>query len=150
MNLKVGYRMIEGRESKNKKVTVLNCDDMDRISAIIIYNDEVYEADNHQFALQEALLNDSENILSLSEELKDFDYVADNVDDVAKLTSKLDEQGEIFCFDVYEGDCGKYLVAHSKEAMSKYINILSEYAEVNSLKFGYFERLDADEFVTND
>lgn len=141
--------MIQKRELKNEglNMDVINCEDMDRISAIVIYNDKVYEADNHQFALQEALLDDSENILSLNEELKDFTYVADNIDDVAKLTSKLDENGEIFCFDVFEGDCGKYLVAHSKEAMYEHINILKEHANVNSLKFGYFKDLDVDEFT---
>ena len=141
--------MIQKRELKNEglNMDVINCEDMDRISAIVIYNDKVYEADNHQFALQEALLDDSENILSLNEELKDFTYVVDNIDDVAKLTSKLDENGEIFCFDVFEGDCGKYLVAHSKEAMCEHINILKEHANVNSLKFGYFKELDIDEFT---
>lgn len=132
-------------EELNK--SAVSCDYMDRISAIVVYNNKIYESDNHQFALQEALLDDSENILSLNEELKDFNYVADNVDDVAKLTSELDKKGEIFCFDIFEGDCGKYLVAHSEEAMHKYINILKEHANDNSLKFGYFKELDVDEFI---
>lgn len=141
--------MMQKRKTKNEGLNknVMSCEEMDRISAIVIYNNKVYESDNHQFALQEALLHDEENILSLNEELKDFNYVADNVDDVAKLTFELDKNGEIFCFDIFEGDCGKYLVAHSEEAMYKHINILKGHANDNSLKFGYFKELDVDEFI---
>lgn len=141
--------MTQKKELINEElnVNVVDCNDMDRISAIVIYNNKFYESDNHQFALQEALLEDSDNILSLDEELKNFDYVADNIDDVANLTSQLDKDGEIFCLDVFEGDNGKYLVAHSKEAMYKHMSILEEYATVHSLKFGCFRELDASEFI---
>ena len=141
--------MIQKIELINEELNlnVVDCNDMDRISAIVIYNNKFYESDNHQFALQEALSEDSDDILSLDEELKKFDYVVDNIDDVANLTSQLDKDGEIFCFDVFEGDNGKYLVAHSKEAMHRHINILKEYATVHALKFGYFRELDADEIV---
>ena len=128
----------------------INIEDMDRILAIVIYNGKLYEDDNHQFALQAALSEDKDNIYSLDEELKDFEYVDDAIDDVAKLMRRLDIEGTIACVDVFEGDNGCYLVAHSNKSFEQHKNILTKYAEENNHLIGFFENVMDDDFILID
>lgn len=125
-------------------------EDMDRISALIIYDNKVFENDNHQFALQEALSNDKDNLLELDDNLKNFDYVADNIDEVANITFKLKEEKQLVCLDIFEDNFGTYLVASSKNIFKDYKELLNSYIQNNSISLGYFENLTDDYFVLNE
>ena len=125
----------------------INSSDMDRVVAIVIYDDKIFEDSNHQFALQEALNSDDKNKLSLDEKLKDFDYVDKFIDNVSNLTFNLDKEAKIACLDIFESDSDNYLVAHCVESFNKYRSVIEDYAKENSLKLGYFEDLNDDEFV---
>ena len=125
----------------------INSIEMDRITAIVIYDNKVFEDSNHQFALQEALSSDDKNKLSLDENLKDFDYVDKFIDNVSNLTFNLDKEAKIACLDIFEGDSDNYIVAHSMESFKEYRSVIEDYAKENSLKVGYFEDLNDDEFV---
>lgn len=125
----------------------INSSDMDRTVAIVIYDGKIFENSNHQFALQEALSSDDGNKLSLDDRIKDFEYVDEFIDDVARLTLDLDREAKIACLDVFEDDTDNYLVAHSNESYNKYRDAIEDYAQENSLKVGYFEDLNNDEFV---
>lgn len=122
-------------------------EDMDRVSAIVIYNNTVFENDNHQFALQEALELDKDNLLGLDDNLKNFDYVADNIDEVANITFKLKEEKQLVCLDIFEDNSDTYLVANSIDVFDKYKECLSSYLDNESILLGYFENLTDDYFV---
>lgn len=122
-------------------------EDMDRISAIVIYNNTLFENDNHQFALQEALELDKDNLLDLDDNLKSYDYVVSNIDKVADITFNLNKEKQIVCLDVFEDNSNTYLVANSIDVFEDYKECLSLYLDNKSILLGYFENLTDDYFV---
>lgn len=110
---------------------------MDREVAVLIFNNKIYEHDNHQFALKEAM--DDAGI-----EFYSYDYIDSNIDDFAVMTDEKSKNNEIFTFDNFDN---KYLIAHYKDNLFLNLDIIKEYAKNNNLKIGYFEDMNSDDAV---
>lgn len=91
--------------------------------AMLVYNNKIYIACNHQEAILLAYKDNKIEIIdgcSLSE-----------------LTYKLNVDTEIACLEIFESLC-RCIIAYSKDSLFKYINVISEYAKQNNYKIGYY------------
>mgnify|MGYP001084411776 CR=1 FL=1 len=112
----------------------IDVENMDRDLALMIYKGRIYEDVNHQYALEIALAEEGVALKDLGLDIEE------NIDKVADLTKTLDEEGEIFNFSIYQSRNGtKYLVAHSRNYLSKYKELINAYASQFNLTVGIFK-----------
>ena len=127
----------------------INCKNFDRHAAILIYNNEILDADNHQYALQAALACDKSNYLKLDDNIANFEYVDENIDDIADMTYNLDKEAKIACLDWFDNPIPNekdYLVFHTLESLKEHLPIALEYAIKNNLTIGCFDDLSEQKF----
>lgn len=110
----------------------INVSKMDRKVAVLVYKSKIYEDDNHQYALEIALLEDNK---SLGFELNDdFD-----VDKASEITYNMSKNNEIYTFDVYsDGKCSIYLISHFKSNLEACYELIKDYAQKHNYIIGSF------------
>ena len=119
----------------------IDTQDMDRTTAILIYDNKIYCDDNHQCALYTALTDDGKSFFDyigrndINEE-NPVDYIYDNIDDIAEITDSKSKANEIFTFDIYDD---KYIIAHYSDNLYSNLDLVLEYADMCGLRVGYFE-----------
>ncbi|EOU1990408.1 hypothetical protein C4D27_16855 [Clostridium perfringens] len=111
-----------------KNNQTINVDDMDRDLALLIFMGKIYEHDNHQFALKDAM---DEHGLDFAS----FEEIDKNIDKYAKFTNNKSKTNEISTFSVFDEE---YLIAHYKDNLFENLDIIKKYAEEKNYKVGYF------------
>ena len=111
----------------------INVENMDRTIAVLVYKNKIYEDDNHQYALESALLEDGK---SLGIDLNDNF----NIDEVSKITYDMSKNNEIYTFDVYyDGkEYPMYLISHFKSNLEACYELIKNYAQEHNYILGSF------------
>ena len=115
------------------KFAELDMSDMDRTTAVLIYENKVYFGDNHQYALEEALNDDGKSMELDLEKDEEFEKAID-------LTYNLSKHNDIITLDIYRNYCGMtgYLISHFEEHLNTHLDIIEEIAINENLVVGTF------------
>lgn len=116
----------------------INVENFDREQALLLYKNNIYINDNHQFAFVEALKNEGKKL--------DYDLDID-IDKVAELTNKKSIENEICTLDLYVDKDKIYLISHFKDNLMLNIKYLKTYANENNYILGYFKNFEDDDIM---